>query len=134
MESTIYDLKTAKRIAYFGAIKMDGQGYEIKEFWGYDMIGGQLRGGGHLVRKGLTVYEVRDSLKTPTRHLTCTCPFYEKHGACKHQVRVGWLVADAEETALRDAEEDAWADEAMARMEALEGLEGDALTRKYGRA
>jgi len=49
------------------------------------------------------------------------------------KVRVGWLVADAEETALRDAEEDAWADEALARMEALEGLEGDALTRAYAR-
>lgn len=32
------------------------------------------------------------------------------------------------------AQEDAWADEAMARIEALEGLEGDALTRSHGRA
>ena len=134
METTIYDLKTAKRIAYFGAIKMDDQGYEIKEFWGYDMIGGQLRGGGHTVRKGLTVYEVRDSLKTAKRTLTCNCPFCVANGVCKHCTRVSWLIADAEELALRDAQEDAWADEAMARIEALEGLEGDALTRSYGRA
>lgn len=134
MESTKYDLKTAKRIAYFGAIKMDDQGYEIRSVWAYDMIGGQLRGGAHTVRKGLTVYTVRDSITTPTRTLTCTCPFYAPNGVCKHTMRISWMVQDAEQTALRNAEEDAWADEAMARMEALEGLEGDALTRSYGRA
>ena len=134
METTIYDLKTARRIAYLGAIKMDDQGYEIKEFWPYALTGNEMRGGGHTVRKGLTSYTVQDDKSAAKRTITCTCPFYVKQGVCKHQVRVGWLVADAEETALRDAAEDAWADEAMARMEALEGLEGDALTRKYGRA
>lgn len=134
METTKYDLKTAKRIAYFGAIKMDDQGYEIKEFWPYALTDKEMRGGGHTVRKGLTSYEVKDDTAAAKRTLTCTCPFYEAQGVCKHSTRVSWIVADAEETALRDAQEDAWADEAMARIEAMEGLEGDALTRSYGRA
>lgn len=139
--------REAARIAYFGAIKMDGQGYRYEVIRAWETENGQgeatklpqLRNGGYAVTnaEGRT-YHVYDSpFAEQTRELECQCGFWRENrefGVCKHTTRIEWLLKDAEEQSQRDAEEDAWADEALARMEALEGLEGDALTRSYARA
>lgn len=111
--------KEAARVAYFGAIKMESQGYQYKEFWPFALENGQLRGGGYIVRRGLTAYDVTDTDTAPVRTLTCTCPFFRDnaaHGVCKHTAKIEWLLKEREESALRDAEEDAIALEAEARM------------------
>lgn len=131
--------KEAARIAYFGAIKMDGQGYRYAVLQAWETENGKLRNGAYNVisPEGKT-YQVYDSpFAVTSRELECPCAFFKEnkqYGVCKHTMRLEWLLAEAEEQARRDAEEDAWADEAMARIEAAEGLEGDKLTRSYARA
>lgn len=131
--------KEAARIAFFGARKMDEQGYRYEVLRAWETENGKLRNGAYTVTSGEgKTYQVYDSpFEVETRALECPCAFFRENkefGVCKHTTRLEWLLADAEEQARKDAEEDAWADEALARMEALEGLEGDALTRAYARA
>jgi hypothetical protein len=111
--------KEAARIAYFGAIKMDAQNYQIKEFWPFAEENGTLRRGGYIVRRGLTSYTVQDTDAAPVRTLTCTCPFFVEnrvHGVCKHTTRVEWLLRDRETQIEQDAFEDRIAAEAELRM------------------
>lgn len=122
METTTYDLKTAKRIAYFGALKMDAQGYQYSKTSPWNLAGATLRNGGfRVVSPERRVYSVQDDPFTPIsepRRLLCTCKFFEKQGVCKHTTRVEWLLKD-EETALEMADfEDRIALEAESRMSA----------------
>jgi hypothetical protein len=111
--------KEAARVAYFGAIKMDAQNYQLKEFWPFVEEAGTLRRGGYTVRRGLTSYTVQDTDGAEKRTLTCTCPFYRDnaaHGVCKHITRIEWLLRDREEQIEEDVLEDRIAAEAELRM------------------
>lgn len=114
--------KEAARVAYSGAIKMDAQNYQIREFWPFVEESGVLRRGGYTVRRGLTSYTVQDTDGAPVRTLACTCPFFQantEHGVCKHTTRVEWLLRDREQ----QIEEDAWEDRIAAEAELRMGAE-----------
>ena len=111
--------KEAARVAYFGAIKMDAQDYQLKEFWPFVEENGTLRRGGYTVRRGLTSYTVEDTDGAEKRTLTCTCPFFKanvEHKVCKHTQKIEWLLRDREE----ELAEDRIADEAAERMAGAE--------------
>jgi hypothetical protein len=113
--------KEASRVAYFGAIKMDAQNYQLKEFWPFVEEKGTLRRGGYTVRRGLTSYTVEDTDGASVRTLKCSCPFYRDnaaHGVCKHTTRIEWLLRDREQQLEEDALEYRIAFEAEARMSA----------------
>jgi hypothetical protein len=102
--------REASRIAFFGARKMDGEGYKISQvdFAGQD--GAEIDT--YVVRGPKSVNYV----ELPAEGITCTCPFFkdnEKHGVCKHTMRVSWMIADAKrdaaELAAIDAEAEEWA-------------------------
>ena len=102
--------REASRIAFFGARKMDGEGYKISQV---DFVNAGAPCDTFTVRsfKSSNLVEVY-----PDGSKTCTCPFFKdnaKHGVCKHTMRVQWHKDDAErdaaELAAIDAEAEEWA-------------------------
>lgn len=108
---TVTTKAEARRIAYFGAKKMDAQGYTYQrlDVWNWQV--NNPAGGFYTV----SIYESGDAF--------CGCKFFEENaqfGACKHTARVGWLKAEAD----RQAEEDAIADYYASRLDDAEGPGG----------
>ncbi|MES2461131.1 MAG: hypothetical protein V4671_11155 [Armatimonadota bacterium] len=111
---TTYDLKTAKRISFFGAKKMSDAGYcytispanpnVFKVYQPGAEVGGNT--GFYFVQ-----------LETPNQELHCFCPFFRENSYCKHCLWIQWEEDARKEREARE-EEEAWA-----RAEALETLE-----------
>lgn len=89
----------ARRIAYFGAKKMDDQGYRYErlDIWNW-WVSSPASGGYNVA--------LFDSGETH-----CGCKFFEENtefGTCKHIMRLQWLVKEEADQAARDAEEDGY--------------------------
>ena len=110
--------KEARRVAYFGAVKMASAAYRYEETMAFDLDGQTLRRGAYwVVSPAGQGYLVSDNPFSESRELTCNCPFAKENwGICKHSLKIGWLLSEREEQAEQDAQEDRIANEAEARM------------------
>ena len=94
------DKKTAERIAFFGARKMDEQGYR------YEQVGGSWL---MTTPQGDKTYWV--ATKDAAGNALCDCAFFAENKellVCKHIARARWMEADQATEVLRIAEEDSF--------------------------
>lgn len=95
---TVKDKKEARRISYFGARKMDGQGYTWNRDDAYNWTCSAPNG---------NIYNVA---RYESGEFFCGCKFFEEnaeHGTCKHTMRLEWLLKDEAERFAREEAEDA---------------------------
>lgn len=117
----------ANRIAFFGARKMDEQGYR------YEQVGGSWL---MTTPDGDKTYWV--ATKDAAGNALCDCAFFAENktfGVCKHITRARQMEADQIAQAERMAEEDRIAQDAerwMSRSYGLAAMEDDNLTRNFG--
>ena len=99
--------KEAARIAFFGARKMDTEGYRYERLDIWNWWVSSPKGGGYNVA-------IHDS-----KEAHCGCPFFTENaefGVCKHTERVRRFLSDESAREEEQAFEDRTADEAEARM------------------
>lgn len=110
----------ARRIAYFGARKMDGQNYQYRVLDTFKPeADGTLRDGIYwVINPQGEKYRVADSPFEAKRTLECNCPFFADNGVCKHCMRCEWLLTDAEQSFREQEEEHQIAEDATRFMEA----------------
>jgi hypothetical protein len=101
--------KEASRIAFFGARKMDAQGYTYQRLDIWNWWVSNPSGGGYNV----AIFDSGEA--------HCGCPFFDENsefGTCKHIARVQGLKKDEEAREEQQAFEDRIALEAETRMSA----------------
>lgn len=105
----------AKRIAYFGAKKMDQAGYRYEQLDIWNWWVSSPHGGGYNV----SLFDSGDT--------HCGCKFFEENavwGTCKHILRIQWLVKEETAEIARREEEYQIAEDATRFMEGCRAERG----------